>query len=180
MRINTHWSKTDKERTVEDVTSTVAFISWKIAMNGVLEIENQGYKTHDNKHRLQIIAEFLAFLLQVADRLVYKTFNQDQRQQFITSLALQLTNTFADNQQDILGKGEHSKIFIDLLNQRAEEYAVLSFPKEEAGFDFLRYFGEKIADLMEEKHFLSQQVMDIEGPNAIKTLKKSMLELLNI
>ncbi|MDM8559411.1 hypothetical protein [Candidatus Parabeggiatoa sp. HSG14] len=177
MRIQSHWSKRAKEKTLEDIASALGFISWKIALNGVLELENQGYQTENNAHRLRIVGEFLAFLLQVADRLAYEKFDEKERQRFITALALHVADTFSDNQHDVLGEGEHRKIFIDLLNQRAEDYAELSFPNDEAGFDFLRYFGEQVALILKDRHFVSQQIMDIEAPTAIKTLKKGMRDL---
>lgn len=179
MRIKSRWNKRAKEQSLEDIAGAVAFINWRIATNGVLEIENLGYQTQSNAHRLQIVGEFLAFLLQVADRLAYERMEDEERQAFITALALKMANIFADNQRDMLGEGEYRKIFIDLLNQRAEDYAELSFKAGEAGFDFLRYFGEQVAAVMTEKHFVSQQVMDIEGPNAITTLKKGMKDLLS-
>ncbi|MEN8216215.1 MAG: hypothetical protein ABFS56_07525 [Pseudomonadota bacterium] len=177
MRIKSRWNKRAKEQTIEDIAGALGFISWNIATNGVLELENKGYQTESNAHRLQIIGEFLAFLLQVADRLAFVQMENEERQRFISALAKHMVETFADNQRDVLGEGEHRQAFIDLLNQRAEDYAELSFRDGEAGFDFLRYFGEQIAALMAEKHFVSQQVMDIEGPEAIKTLKKGMQDL---
>ncbi|RKZ71685.1 MAG: hypothetical protein DRQ57_18330 [Gammaproteobacteria bacterium] len=179
MRINSRWSKQDKERTLEDIANALSFINWKIATNGVLELENKGYQTDSNAHRLQIIGEFFAFLLQVADRLVYEKLEVEERQRFITALASRMVDIFIDNQGDTLGESKHRQTFIDLLNQRAEDYAELSFRNGEAGFDFLRYFGEQVAACMTEKHFVSQQVMDVEGPNAIQLFKKSMTELFN-
>ncbi len=177
MQIKSRWNKRAQEQSIEDIAGALGFISWKIATNGVLELENKGYQTDSNAHRLQIIGEFLAFLLQVADRLAYEQLDEEERQRFIIALALHIADTFADNQRDVLGEGEHRKAFIDLLNQRAEDYAELGFRDGEAGFDFRRYFGEQVAAVMTEKHFVSQQVMDIEGPEAIKTLKKGMQDL---
>jgi hypothetical protein len=178
MRIQTRWNKRAQEQTLEDIAGALGFISWKIALNSVLEIERKGYHTKNNAHRLQIVGEFLAFLLQVADRLAYEQqFDEEKRQRFVTAFAQHIADSFADNQRDVLGEGEHRQAFIDLLNQRAEDYAELSFQEGEAGFDFLRYFGEQIAIILEDKHFVSQQIMDIEAPSAIKTLKKGMRDL---
>ncbi|EDN66478.1 conserved hypothetical protein [Beggiatoa sp. PS] len=177
MRIKSRWNKRAKEQSLEEIAKAVAFINWRIATNSLLELENKGYQTHSNAHRLQILGEFLAFLLQVVDRLVYGKMEDEERQAFITTLALSMADNFADNQRDMLGEGEYKKPFIDLLNQRSEDFAELSFKDGEAGFDFLRYFGEQVATVMEEKHFISQQIMDIEGPNAIKTLKKGLQDL---
>ncbi len=177
MRIKSRWNKRAKQQTLEDIAGALGFISWNIATHGVLELENKGYKTESNAHRLQIIQEFLIFLIQVADRLAYQKMEDEKRQRFIIALAMHIADTFADNQRDILGEGEHRKAFIDLLNQKAEDYAEFTFHDDEAGFDFLRYFGEQVATIMEEKHFVSQQIMDVEGPAAIKTFKKGMQDL---
>ncbi len=177
MHIKSHWNKRAKEQSLEKIAGALGFISWKIAANHVLELENKGYKIENDTHSLQVIGEFLAFLLQIADRLAYERIGTEERQRFISALANHIADTFTDNQRDVLGDGEYRKAFIDLLNQRAEEYSEFSFRNDEAGFDFLRYFGEQIAALMADKHFISQQVMDIDGPEAIKTLKKGMQDL---
>jgi hypothetical protein len=177
MRIKSRWNKRAKKQSLEDIAGALAYISWRIATNGVLELENKGYETTSNNHRLEIIGEFLAFLLQVGDRLAYERMDDEERQRFIIALAMKMADTFAENKRDLLGEGEHRKAFIDLINQEAEDYAELSFSNGEAGFDFLRYFGERVASVMSDQHFSSQQVMDIEGPEAIKTFKKGMEDL---
>ncbi len=88
MRIKSRWNKRAQEQSIEDIAGALGFISWKIATNGVLELENKGYQTDSNAHRLQIIREFLAFLLQVADRLAYEQLDEEERQRFIIALAL--------------------------------------------------------------------------------------------
>lgn len=178
MRIKSRWNKRAKKQSIEDIAGALAYISWRIAGNGVLELESKGYETTSNNHRLDIIGEFLAFLLQVGDRLAYERMEDEERQRFITALAMQMADTFAENKRDLLGKeGEYRREFIDLINQQAEDYAELSFSNGEAGFDFLRYFGERVASVISDKHFSSQQVMDIEGPDALKTFKKGMEDL---
>ncbi len=179
MRIKTRWSKQDKERTIEEFASVLAFLSRKSAADGVLALENKGYETKSNAHRFQIMGEFLAFSLQVVDRLAYEQLDEDKRQGLIPALAQNMISGFVENQDEILGEGAHRKAFIDLLNQRGEEYAELSFRNGEGGFDFLRYFGEQVAALTTEKQFVSQQVMEIEAPKAISTLKKGMKDLFN-
>lgn len=178
MRIKTRWNKRAKEQSLENIAGALNMTGWKIATQSVVELENKGYQTNSQAQRLQIIGEFLAFLLQVADRLAYQQLAAADRQLLITSLALNMTNTFIDNQSDIFGHGEYRHQFIQLLNQRAEDYAQLSFHDDGAGFDFLRYFGEQVAMILtEDKHFVSQQIMDIEGPLAIKTFKQAMTGL---
>ncbi len=174
MRIKTRWNQHANSQSIETIASAVGAICWQIASNGVLELENKGYQTKGDVHRLQLIGEFLAFSLQVVDRLAFEQLKSEERQRFITALALHIANVFADNQRDVQGEGEYKKVFIGLLNQRADDYAELKFHAGEAGFDFLRYFGEQITVLMEKDHFVGQQIMEIEGPNAIQTLTEGM------
>lgn len=180
MRIKTRWNQRAKKQSLENIASALNMTSWKIATQSVVELENQGYQTKSQAQRLQIIGEFLAFLLQVADRFAYQQLAEEDRQLLITHLALGMTDTFVDNQRDLFGLGEYRNQFIQLLNQRAEDYAELSFHHDEAGFDFLRYFGEQVATIFEEdKHFVSQQILDVEGPLAIKTFQPAMAGLLS-
>ena len=179
MRIKTRWNKRAKEQSLENIAGALNMTGWKIATQSVVELENKGYQTKSQAQRLQIIGEFLAFLLQVADRLAYQQLTEEDRQRLITYLALGMTDTLVDNQRDIFGPGEYRNQFIQLLNQRAEDYAEFSFNHDGAGFDFLRYFGEQVATILEEdQHFVSQQIMDVEGPLAIKAFKQAMIGLL--
>lgn len=179
MRVKSRWNKRAREQSLEDIAKAVAFMCWQIATEGLLHLENQGFQTHSREHRLHIAGEFLAFLLQVSDRLVYQRMEDEQRQQFITTLALRMVDIYADNQHDILiGREEdYRTTFINLLNQRASDYSEFNFRYGEAGFDFLRYFGEQVEALMEEKPWVSQQIVGIEGPEAIKVLTRGIENL---
>lgn len=178
MHIKDRWSKRSRKQSLEDIAGALAFISWKIAANAVVEIENQGFTTESHAHRLTLIGEFLAFLLQIADRLSYEQMDNEVRQRFVTALALQMAKTFADNKRDLVGEGEHQKAFVDLLNQRAVDYAELSFHEGQAGFDLLRYFAEQVTRIMQGERWVSEYIIDVRGPDAVKDLKKSLHSLL--
>ncbi len=180
MRIKNRWNKRAKQKTLEEIAGALGFICWQISANGVLEIENQGYITDSNDHRLQIVAEFLAFLLQITDRLTYSQFSSEDRQRFIPALASHMADSFADNKHDLLGEGEHRRDFIDLLNLRATDYAEFDFNAEmhEASFPFLRYFGEQVASTLTEQKWISEYIVDIGGHEAVDNLTKSVKNLL--
>ncbi|MFK5969723.1 MAG: hypothetical protein QM487_06330 [Candidatus Marithrix sp.] len=173
MRIKSKWNKRAKSQSIEEIAKAVGFISWQIATNSLLELENSGYETNSQIQRLKIIQEILVFLVQVADRLVYENLNTEQRQLFITTLAFHVADTLIDNQKDF-GNFAGKNVFIDLLNQRFEDYSELSFNNDEAGFDFLRYFGEQMAIVLQDNHFVSQQIVDIEGPDIVEKLQKGI------
>ncbi|MEK7989396.1 MAG: hypothetical protein VSS52_000180 [Thiotrichaceae bacterium] len=185
MRVKSRWHQTkrdgnqNKAKSLEEIASALAFSCWRIAGNSVVEIENQGYHTTSSNDRLNIVAEYLAFLLQVSDRLLYEKLTPEQRQTFIPALALSMAHTFADNKTDIEGEGEHQQAFIDLLNQRAESYAQCSFSDETPGFDFLRVFGEQVAVVLDNDNplWVSQFVAEVDLPIVLKTLKQAVKQL---
>jgi len=184
MRLKTQWHESKrnktKEKSLEDIASVVSFNSWKIAMDGVLELENQNFRTDSNAHRLEIVGEYLAFLVPVSDRLCYGKISDDNRQRFITALALHMAERFAENKQELMGQDDHKTMFIDLLNQRGESYASCGFVDNEPAFDFLRYFSEQVAAILKHDNHLwvTQYVMEIDAPKAVDALKKNLDNLL--
>jgi hypothetical protein len=182
MRMKNRWNKKAKPQTLEDIAQALGFICWQIAANGVLELENRGFHTATNYHRLQIVGEYLAFLLQVTDRFSYDTFDTAQRQRFILSLARKLADTFADNQGDLLQAEStaYRQDFITLLNQRATEYADFACVDAMPNFGFLRYFGEKMAAVLpgEKSLWISQYFSEHEAVEGVTHLKRAMEGLL--
>lgn len=185
MRVKARWHQTkrdgnqNKAKSLEEIAGALAFSCWRIAGNSVVEIENQGYHTESSNDRLRIVAEYLAFLLQVSDRLLYEKLTPEQRQTFIPAVALNMARTFADNKTDIEGTGEHQQPFIDLLNQRGESYAQCSFVDDAPGFDFLRVFGEQVAAVLDKDNplWVSQFVAEVDSPEVLKTLKQAIRQL---
>lgn len=180
LRMKTRWHK-NKERDVKEIAGVLGFIIWRIGAEGLLELENEGFVTYSNAHRLEIMAEFLAFLLQSADRLIHeKGFNDEERRQLVIALALHLAHSYVENQEDLFGPGDYKKTFIDLLNKRADEYAELSFSEGEARLDFLRHFGDTVAAILGEKnrHWASQHIIELDGPEAVKRLRKALGDML--
>jgi len=180
LRMKTRWHK-DKERSKQEVASAIAFIIWRIGMQALLELENEGFVTYSNDHRLQVMTEFLAFLLQVTDRLSYEDKMADEdRQEFIIAVAKHLVRTFAENKTELLGAGDYAQPLVSLLNKRAEEYSNLSFAGGEAKVDFLRHFGECLQQTMgdeKDKYWIVQRAIELDGPEAIKQLTKALNNL---
>lgn len=60
------------------------------------------------------------------------------------------------------------------------EYAELTFDGGEQGFQMRRRFGDHVTNVMGEndKKWVTDQVMDIELPDALKTFKKVARSLL--
>ncbi len=179
MRVKSRWSKTDKPRTVDDTASALAFITWRIASQGVLNLENEGFQTDTQRQRLDVITEFVAFLVHITDRLAYGRMSDDERAALITAYALRTADTYAGNLRDLGETAEGRQDYIDTLNHRMDEYAGMSFRDGEPAFNLLAYFGDQVAGRMgpKDNRWIQDQVMEIEAPKALKTLKKALRDL---
>jgi hypothetical protein len=180
VRVKSKWNLPDRERSFAETGGALAFILWRIAQQGTLNLENEGFQTDTNAQRLDIITEFLAFLVHIVDRMTAERFTAEQRQDFISSLARHLADTMQDNRTDVQGKGDYRKPLIDRFNERAGDYAEFTFTDNEPGFALRRYFGEHVRAVMGERdnQWITGQVMSIEVPEALKPLRKALRDLL--
>lgn len=178
LRIKTKWHQKGQTRQLEEIAQTLGFNCWRIAANALIELEKE-FNTETYSDRLNIVAEYLAFLLQVTDRILYTQLSAEDRQRFIPALANDMAGRFADNQQDIVGEGEHRADFIALLNQRAADYAEIDFIGDEGGFPFLNFFGQQVEQAMHNQRWISEYIIDIGGPDAVRTLRHNIQGLMS-
>ena len=162
----------------------MAFISWRIAMALVLNLENENFQTDTQKQRLDVIKEALAFLVSVTDRLVAEQMTQEERQEFIVKFAVKLSKTFQENGEDLIGRDvDYKKDFIDTMNQRLNAYAECSWDDEKdmPGFQYKRDFGDNVSAVMGERDnkWITDQVLEIEVPEMMENLKKAKLEMVD-
>ncbi len=177
MRIRSHWNDKKKERSAEEIAGVLAFIEWRIAGQALLNLENEGFQTDTQLQRLEVLQELCAFLVHVTDRLVHPSMDDEQRQRFIVALALKIADTYHDNRVDAEGRGQDFRQpFIDLLNTRMADYAEFRFEGDAPGYAFKRYLGECITNSMgpRDRKWISDQVMEIEVPEMLKTLHKGL------
>ena len=175
LRVRTTWLDTTKERSIEDTAGVIAFNLWKIASANVLNLENEGFQTDSQSQRVDVIEELLAFYVSVIDRLaVDREYDDDARRRLVVATAMNLAKTVKDNRVDFDGEGEHSQVFVELLNERMSEYAGFSYSDGEPGFQLRRRVGEHVQAVMGEKDnkWVPDQVMDIEIPDALKVFKR--------
>jgi hypothetical protein len=179
VRVKSKWSNKGRARTLDEVGGAAAFILWRIAQQGLLNLENEGFQTDTRSQRMDVIAEFLAFLLHLADRKKAEVLGVQQRQEFITSLARHLADTMQENRTDAEGKGDYRRPLIDLFNERGANYAECPMPDGEPGYAMKRYLGECVTAVMGEKDnkWITDQVMAVEVPEALPPLNKALDEL---
>jgi hypothetical protein len=181
LRVRSRW-KNAGERSLEDIGTVCATNAWRIAGNGVLNLENEGFETTTQRQRLDLIEEFLAFLLHVADHAVYERMSQDERARLITAMAMRMADLVADNRADFEGPGNQRAAFIDRLNQRGDRYAEYRWESERTpGFALMQAFAEWMSEQLgpTNRKWAVDQIMAIEGPEAVEHFLKAMDSLLD-
>ena len=181
IRLKTKWSNKDRERSPKELASALAFTIWRIGMEGVLNLENEGFQTESQSQRMDITAEYMAFLIHMSDRNAYDPLTDEERAEFISALALRLADFMQDNRQDVEGPGDYRSLFIDLINNRMSDYADCSYSEQDGpGFSMRRTFGDHVTHKMGEKDrkWITEYVMEIETPEALATLKRATNSLL--
>ncbi len=178
LRIANKWKDKNKTRSSEDTGSVLGFNLWKVAGANVMHLENEGFQTDTHNQRLDVIAEFSAFFIHVIDRLIAtKEYSAEDRGAIITGLALNMAATMHDNRRDVSAdkNKNYREDFIGLINARMAEYADFSFDGVlDPGFQLRRCVGDHVRQVMGEKdnRWVPDQVLEIEIPDAMKTIKR--------
>jgi hypothetical protein len=181
IRIKSTWHDSGRNRptakSLEDSARALAFIAWRLALEGAKELHREGFEYLSDKERVGVISEFVAFQVQIADRRAFDRLGDAERRDFINALGQRLADHIQDNLVDIVGPGNYRKPFIDVLNERLGEYAELSFRDGEPGFDFLRFFASRVLSVMgdsQTNRWVMDQVMAIAAPEVVEKLSASM------
>jgi hypothetical protein len=183
MRVRSQWFKNDREKTPEEIAGAIAFITWRIAQNGLKNLRKAGFDIAVGPQYFNFLSEYLFFLIQVADRIAFRQFNWNIRVAFTTALSLRVAENLAENQADLLD-GDRSDIksrFIETLNQRTDDYAEWEYEEGGSNFAFLRVLGHGMERVMDahDQRWVADQMMTVEAPEAVETLEKAMKNLLD-
>ncbi|MFA6922364.1 MAG: hypothetical protein WC216_11020 [Gallionella sp.] len=181
MRIKSHWFKGGRAHTPEEIAGAVSFTISKIASNALQNTRKAKFEVAVGPQYFAFLAEFLLFLIQVADRIAYRRFSAEDRYSFTSTLANRVAETFAENQSRLQG-GDLSSCkqhFIDQLNLRAGEYADFEYGEDGPSFHFSRYLGFCMEQVMNEadSFWVIDQMMSIEAPKSVEMVEKTMRDL---
>jgi hypothetical protein len=102
--------------------------------------------------------------------------------EFTTALAQRIAVAIDDNRDMLLydvAPGKVRQHMLDLFNKRGAEYADHGYTEAGPDFGFRRCFAACLQDVLPEKDRLwaVDQVMEIESPEAIKALEKTLAGL---
>lgn len=172
------------QRSPATLASVVAVLAWKLAVESIKRMRKADYDIDPGRQYFDFVCEFLAFLAVSADRVAYRELDEDARVEFTTVLTRNIGRFVEENNIMLLGEavaGESQRHFIDLFNRRAAEYAEFDYDEQGPDFGFRRFFAACLRDVLPEKDklWVVDQAMDIEAPEALKMLEKTLAGLFN-
>ena len=171
--VKTRWRKKGP-RTLAERAGVIGANVWKVAVEIFRHMEKEGFRFAGDRMVTDVIAECIAFQLQLVDRALYPRLPAEDRATLMQELARHVAHTFENNQVDLFGPGEHRKAFIDLLNTRFEAYAGFEYDGTQPRFECLRYFASLVAEAMApaENKWVPEQVLEIEAPEMVRLMAK--------
>jgi len=185
IRVKTIWFKKDGERTAEEIASAVATTTWRVADKAIDNLGRENYDIITPDRGFKLIAEFLAFLAHYCDRMAYASLSPERRMAVLQAVSNRLGEVMEQNVREVVGKDDprnYKQEFIDFLNRRFAEYSEFEFPDDEhASFPALRFLSLQIRNEMgdNDKTWVMDQIMDIEMPEMMGTVRKSFKGLLS-
>lgn len=171
--VKTRWRKKGA-RTLAERAGVIGANVWKIALEIFKHMEKEGFRFGSDALVTDVLAEFIAFLVQLVDRTVYGKLSESDRATLIGEIAGHLAATMENNQLDLFGPGDYRKPFIDLLNARFAEYAGFACPGGEPGAPCLLFFATQVADAMarNDNKWVVEQMMEVEAPEMVHLVRK--------
>ncbi|GAB4167550.1 MAG: hypothetical protein Fur0039_05400 [Rhodocyclaceae bacterium] len=176
MRAKSRWFAKGRAHSPEAAASVVAMTLWKLALATIRSMREAKFSIEAGPGYFAFLREYLVFLIHVADRYAYTRFDAAGRAAFTTWVARRLAELCAENEAELLGgdAGAAARSFIDTVNARGADYAVFGFDEKEGpDFGFGRYLGNRLLELVppQDRSWVIDQVMAIEVPDAVQTLK---------
>jgi hypothetical protein len=183
MRVNSRWFDAGTERSAGEIGGAAAFIAFRVARNAQNRLRRAGFALPSDATYFAVLAEFLACLVCAADRVAQRRGDAAWRVAFVTALANRAGAILAENEAELLGgedAARRKERFIALVNARTVDYAACGW-RDGPDYDFLRCAGHRIGDAMApgERTWAVSQVIEIEAPEAIGTLRRALCGLLD-
>jgi hypothetical protein len=181
LRIKSNWFKSGRERTPQEIADALAFVVSRIADNALKNTRKANFEIEVGTQYLDFLAEFLFFLILVGDRIAYRGLSAEDRTTFTGNLANRVAATYAENRSRLLVDDLNvcKQRFIDLLNQRAGEYAEFGYDENGPDYGFYRYLAFCIGEIMTDADsgWIIDQMISFEAPEAVQMVEKTLANL---
>jgi hypothetical protein len=176
---------TEGQRSAATLASVVVMLAWKLAVDAIKRMRKADYDIDIGRPYFDFVSEFLIFMAMAADRVAYMKLDPEKRVEFTTAVAKRMAEIVEENNYMLMGNvepGVCQQHFIDLFNRRSGEYAEFDYGPDGPDFGFKRLFAACLREGLPEKDRLwaVDQVMDIEVPEALKSLDKTLTGLFGV
>jgi hypothetical protein len=177
VRVKTVWFRKGAARGTAELASVLASTLWRLADKLVDNLSKADYDIVTPARGYKIIAEVLALGLHLCDRWAYGRLDDAQRAALVQAIGAHLAGTMEHNVRSLVGADgrDYRAELIDMLNRRGADYAGFDLPASGASFPMLRYLAAQVREAMGEhdQHWVMDQLMEIEVPEVLGTLKKT-------
>ena len=168
-----------------ELAGVIGMLAWKLAIDSIKRMREAEYDIDLGDAYFDFVCEFMVFLAHAADRVAYRDLAPEQRSEFTTALAQRMAAAIEDNRDMLLVDvvpGRCQRHFLDLFNRRGAEYADHGYAADGPDFGFRRCFAACLQEVLPEKDRLwaVDQVMEIESPEAIQALEKTLTGLFHL
>lgn len=182
IRIRSSFHSRGKPRSQAALASVIAMLAWKLAIDSIKRMREAKFDIDLGRSYFDFVCEHLAFLAHLADRIAYRDLDAEQRAEFTKALAIRLAEVVEDNADMLLSDsppGSCRQHFLDLFNQAGSDYAGFDYGEQGPDFGFRRCFASRIREGVPEKDktWVYDQVMEIEVPEGVKALEKTLAGL---
>ena len=190
LRIRTTWKNQRRAVSTEEHAVAAAAAAWRIALNAARNLHAQEFDYANDAQRLEVMREYLYFLIYFADRRAQESaaFDETRRAQFTAHLARACARHYDENARDIMAAevaepGESAAPagqLIAQLNRRLNAYANTKFVDGAPGYAALRKLALRVREALGDSQtnkWALEQVLDIDGPEAARVFGDALRKL---
>jgi hypothetical protein len=182
IRIRSSFHARGKERSPAALASVIAMLAWKLAIESIKRMRTAQFDIELGRSYFDYVCEQLAFMAHLADRIAYRLVDAELRTAFTYALALRLAEVVEDNADMLLmpaATGDCRQHFLEVFNRSGNDYAEFHSAADGPDFGFRRCFADRLRRAVPEKDHLwiTDQVMEIEVPEAVTALEKTLAGL---
>ncbi len=182
IRIRNRFHAGGRERTMAELASVVALLSWKLAVESIQRMRQAKFDIDLGRPYFDYVVETMAFHAHFADRVAFGQLEAEQRAEFTAALARRMAEAIEDNADMLLATTEPGacrRRFIEVFNAAGADYAEYGVDEKGPDFGFRRAYAARVREGMPEKdrNWVYDQVMEIEAPEGVKAIQKTLAGL---
>jgi hypothetical protein len=179
VRIRSRFHAGGRERTMAELASAIAALSWKLAVDSIKRMREAQFDIDIGRPYFDYVVETMAFHAHYADRVAFDKLTPGQRGEFTTALAKRMAEFIEDNSGMLLAATEPGacrRHFLEVFNAAGADYAEYSCDEKGPDFGFRRAYASRVREGMPEKDktWVYDQVMEIEAPEGVRAIRKTL------